>query len=88
MEDKSTYQDYGLLGWDALWFGRWGKPTFWKSQMPPSSGEKSHSPSGNCHYCHENLKTSQLKIRAQNRLESNPWTINTKLSYFLKHGTL
>jgi len=23
MEDNSSYQDYGLLGWDAVWFGRW-----------------------------------------------------------------
>jgi len=31
MEDNSSYHDYGLLGWDAVWFGRWetnilGKP--------------------------------------------------------------
>jgi hypothetical protein len=30
-EENSSYQDYGLLGWDAVWFGSWetnilGKP--------------------------------------------------------------
>jgi len=51
--------------------------------MHPSSEEKGHSSSRNCHYCHENLKTSQLKIRAQNRLESNPWTICTNKTFIL-----
>jgi len=73
-----------MVSWDGTHSGLvGGKPTFWKNQMPPSSGEKGHSPSTDCHYCHENFKTSQLKIWTQNRLESNPWTINTNKIFIL-----